>query len=297
MKYLALPSLLTACLLQSALAGGFGPGPWANGAYYPGQLDGRYSANVYNNTQDRLDFSEMDTPSGNIVRTDTFETTSGTTNFSSYLTTNGTTTITITNDAGVITSSNAVYTTNIVSTTVTNTTPGTTNLVTSGAAAVVSGVLGFGISGGSPSVSSNGTTVTTIGTGAGIIDLDSSENYFVIYVDGDAYAGRTAAGINLHTQRVAGSLVNGVGASYNFILPTVTANTNGTSTTNYTTTSVPVSAASGYFNAKIKSDKSPFIFKGAGEISVNEALANLGISPGGHMTYPFNLDGIKVSDN
>jgi hypothetical protein len=293
MKYLALTLLLTGLSLQSLLAWG-GPGPWANGAYYPGQLDGSYSANVYNNTQDRLDFSEMGTPSGNIVRTDTFDTTPGTTNVSSYLTTNATTTITITNDAGVITSSNAVYTTNIVSTTVTNTTPGTTNLVTSGAAAVVSGVLGFGISGGSPSVSSNGTT--TIGSVAGI-NVDSSENYFVIYVDGVAYAGQTAAGINLHTQRVAGSLVNGSGGTYNILLPEIktTASTGViVLTTNFVSTSVQASAASGYFNAKIKSDKSPFIFKGAGEISTIETLFN---TAGSKVTYPFNLDGIKVSDN
>ena len=30
-------------------AGSFGPGPWANGAYYPGQFDGVYSATVFGN--------------------------------------------------------------------------------------------------------------------------------------------------------------------------------------------------------------------------------------------------------
>jgi hypothetical protein len=256
MKHLALTFLLTGLSLQSLLAWG-GPGPWANGAYYPGQLDGRYSANVYNNTQDRGDYSEMYTPSESVSSVST-----------SYTT----------NANGAITGTN--YTTN--------------NFRTS-AAGVVSGVVGFGISGGSPSVSSNGGTAT-VGSGASI-NADSSENYFVIYVDGVAYAGQTVAGINLHTQRVAGSLVNGSGSSYNLLLPTITtASTGGVlvSTTNFVSTSVQASAASGYFNAKIKSDQSPFIFKGAGEISTIETLFNFS---GNTATYPFNLDGIKVSDN
>lgn len=255
MKYLALTLLLTGLSLQSLLAWG-GPGPWANGAYYPGQLDGSYSANVYNNTQARGDYNEMYTPSENVSSVSTNYTTNG----------------------GNITGTNY-----------------TTNYFRTSAAGVVSGVVGFGISGGSPSVSTNGGT-TTVGSGASI-NVDSSENYFVIYVDGVAYAGQTVAGINLHTQRVAGSFVNGSGSSYNLLLPEIETEINefGTvSTTNFVSTTVQASAASGYFNAKIKSDQSPFIFKGAGEISTIETLFNFS---GNTATYPFNLDGIKVSDN
>ena len=47
-RWILLPLLLAAT--SPALAGNwFGSGPWASGAYYPGQLDGRYFANVYNN--------------------------------------------------------------------------------------------------------------------------------------------------------------------------------------------------------------------------------------------------------
>jgi hypothetical protein len=294
MKYLALTLLLTGLSLQSLFAWG-GPGPWANGAYYPGQLDGRYSANVYNNTQDRGDYSEMDTPSGNVVRTDTFETTPGTTNVSSYLTTNGTTTITITNDAGVITSSNAVYTTNIASTIVTNTTASTTNLVTSGAAGVVSGVLGFAITDGVPAPTT-GTAggVANIGTTLQSIGLDNNLNYFVVYVDGDVFAGQTAAGINLGTKRVAGSLWNGTGKSFYERVTNTTFDTNNRPiSSSVTLLTVPGASAGGYFNANIKSDKSPFTFKGAGEMSTR-STSQSGV---GNATYPFNLDGIKVSDN
>jgi len=262
MKHLALTFLLTGLSLQSLLAWG-GPGPWANGAYYPGQLDGRYSANVYNNTQDRGDYSEMDTPSGNTVRTDTFSTNVGsvTTSFE-------------TNFIGGVTTN---YTTNYV-----------TNIVTSGAAGVVSGVVGFGISGGSPSVSSNGTTAGI----AGSINTDSSENYFVIYVDGNVFSGQTAAGINLGTKKVAGSFLNGTGLS-SFEKVTNTTIDGGFRITTTTYVAVPSAAAGGYFNAKIKSDKSPFTFKGAGEISTRSTSQ----SDEGNATYPFNLDGIKVSDN
>jgi hypothetical protein len=50
---------LISFVASSALAGSFfGPGPWANGAYYPGQFDGKYSATVFgNNTSGVLGFA------------------------------------------------------------------------------------------------------------------------------------------------------------------------------------------------------------------------------------------------
>jgi hypothetical protein len=39
---------VAAILASSALAGNMGPGPWANGAYYPNQFNGVYSASMYN---------------------------------------------------------------------------------------------------------------------------------------------------------------------------------------------------------------------------------------------------------
>ena len=42
-------SLLVSTVFAAATvsAGNLGPGPWANGAYYPGQFDGIYTASVY----------------------------------------------------------------------------------------------------------------------------------------------------------------------------------------------------------------------------------------------------------
>lgn len=42
------PFLASLCVLAApAFAGSFGPGPWASGAYYPGQMDGVYSASLF----------------------------------------------------------------------------------------------------------------------------------------------------------------------------------------------------------------------------------------------------------
>ncbi len=244
--------LLALAATAPSLWANAGAGPWANGAYYPGQLDGRYSANVYNNTQAMLPFGEMDTP---------------------------------------------------------------TNIVRANAGGVVSGVLGFGIRNGTPSVDStqantdgteNNSSAGNSGTGSGTatdsgnsvqsIELDTSHNYFVIYVDGDVYAGQTAAGINLSTKKVAGSLWRGTGR--NSYLVTNTTAVIGTNiigeplyATNPLILSIPGASANGYFNAKIKSDKSPFTFKGPGEITVRPTNAQA------ILNYPFKLTGIKSTDN
>ena len=59
MKYFTVP-ILAICLASPALSGNFfGPGPWANGAYFPGQLDGKYAATVFgNNTSGVLGFAQ-----------------------------------------------------------------------------------------------------------------------------------------------------------------------------------------------------------------------------------------------
>ncbi len=47
MKHFVLPTLALLALAGPALAGNFGgPGPWANGSYYPGGTDGKYQASV-----------------------------------------------------------------------------------------------------------------------------------------------------------------------------------------------------------------------------------------------------------
>ncbi|MEI6537472.1 MAG: hypothetical protein WCN98_19165 [Verrucomicrobiaceae bacterium] len=266
MKHLTLPSLLTACLLQSAVAGGFGPGPWANGAYYPGQLDGRYSANVYNDNV------------GNS------QTTSSTTN--SNLVTNTFTTTVITNIGGL--SVTSTITTNGVTTAL------TTNEKIS--PTVVSGVLGFGIKNGTPSVttSSNAASATAgteVSSSSSLqsIGLEPSYNYFLIYVNGDTFVGTTAANINPNSETVSGALVNGSGRPSYQLFTNQTASTFAVANTGVEVISLPSATASGYFNANVKKNKSPYTFKGDGTL----AISSSGGSPGNEGFYDFNVDGIK----
>jgi len=315
-----LPILILPVLVSNAAANA-GPGPWASGAYYPGQLDGRYSANVYNNTQDRFDADEMDPPSGNSRYTNNFSSTTNTVFRTNISVSNVVSTVTTVTNIGLlsvtnrVTTTNAVETTNIVSASITN-----TDLISAGAANVVSGVLGFAIRNGTPSTSAGGSTsggtggstggatggasggsgATTGGTGSSgtveTIGLDSSHNYFVIYVNGDVFAGKTAAGINLDTKRVAGSLWNGVGGLTYQVVTNFSGSASGADVTVSERTevlAVPNATAGGYFNAKVKDNKSPFVFKGAGAITVNSAVT-VGAPSG---TYPFNVDGIKSSEN
>lgn len=292
-----LPVFLLCAGLASDLLANAGPGPWANGAYYPGQLDGRYSANVYNDTQSRFHTGEENSPSGNRRFNDATTVTPATT--SSSFQTN--VTVNVVDENGIITTTN---TTNITTVFVTN--AAVTNVDSYGAADVVSGVLGFAIRNGTPSTSSSGGTsagstngTTTIGaanSGADAgsstgtlesIGLDTSQNYFVVYVNGDIFAGQTAANVNIDTKRVAGSLLNGAGGVTYQVVTNLFSNSIVTEVL-----AVPGATAGGYFNAKIKNMKSPFVFKGAGAISVRSESMDF---PSG--TYPFNVDGIKSSDN
>ncbi|MFM8887998.1 MAG: hypothetical protein ACKOKC_16485 [Chthoniobacterales bacterium] len=311
MKKAAFWTILFVAFTPSLLLALGGSGPWAEGAYYPSQLDGRDSANVYNNTQAGFDAGQMDSPSGNTRNTNVFTSTTNTVfttnvSFSNNITTN----ITVTN-AGITLITNRIITTNIaVSTNIVSSVITNTDLVSAGAANVVSGVMGFAVRGGTPSsygggssasggTSTTGTSAASSSTGSagsgssGTVDniaLDSSLNYFAIYVNGDVFLGKTAAGINLNTKRVSGALINGVGGLTYQVVTNISV-TSTTGTLSNSVLSVPNATASGYFNAKIKNNKTPFIFKGAGAITVNSAAAVA--SPSG--TYPFNMDGIKSS--
>jgi len=116
-------------------------------------------------------------------------------------------------------------------------------------------------------------------------------------VNGDVFAGKTAAGINLDTKRVAGSLWNGVGGLTYQVVTNFSGSASGADVVVSERTevlAVPNATAGGYFNAKVKDNKSPFVFKGAGAITVNSADTTAGAPSG---TYPFNVDGIKSSEN
>jgi len=266
MKTILLPFLAIALATNASLAGNwFGSGPWANGTYYPGQLDGRYFANVYNNVGGT--FSRVSTTN-------------------SYFTTNQVTT--------------SVTVDGVVTTTTTNVVTGPlleTNTVILGS--VVSGVIGFGIRDGSAPFNAQGQ-----GTGANAsvsssaalqaLALDNSLNNFLIYVNGDVYIGTTSANINPDSSTVSGVLANGSGRTQYQLFTNQTAGTFSVANTGVEVVSLPSATASGYFNANVNNNKATCTFSGSGTIAIATASGSTSEVDG---THNFQLNGIKTSGN
>ncbi len=266
MKTILLPLLAVALVTNTSLAGNwFGSGPWANGTYYPGQLDGRYFANVYNNV------------GGTFTRVSTTN---------SYFTTNQVTT--------------SVTVDGVVTTTTTNVVTGPlleTNTVILGS--VVSGVIGFGIRDGSAPFNAQGQ-----GTGANAnasssaalqaLALDNSLNNFLIYVNGDVYIGTTSANINPDSSTVSGVLANGSGRTQYQLFTNQTAGTLSVANTGVEVVSLPSATASGYFNASVNDNKATYTFSGSGTIAIATASGSTSEVDG---THNFQLNGIKTSGN
>lgn len=266
-----LTSLLLAgqiAFAASALAGA-GPGPWADGAYYPGQLDGRYFANVYNNL------------GGSFNRVSTTNT---------VFITNQTTTTVISNGTPSVISTNIV--TEVLQ----------TNTVVTGS--VVSGVIGFAIRDGAPpfvnastvAVGAEGVSGTANSSSAlQSLSLDRSLNNFLIYVNGDVYVGTTGANINPKKSTVSGILANGAGRTrYQLFTNQAVAVASEAANVGVEVISIPSATASGYFNAKVKNNKSPYTFKGDGTIAIATAVGAASEIDG---THDFKLDGIRTSGN
>jgi hypothetical protein len=266
-KFLLVP-FLTA-LSSAPLFAGAGTGPWALGAYYPGQLDGRYFASVYNNVDGS--FSKVSTTN-------------------SYYVTNQTVTTEITNSGGLIV-------TNTVTTNVVTGPLFETNTVVTGS--VISGILGFGIKDGVPTVvGASGSTEGGAGAGNASVgsfqvpSFDPTLNNFVIYVNGDVYVGTTAANINPSSSTVAGALINGAGRARYQVFTNQEAGVASVADVGVQVISLPSATASGYFNANVKNNKSPYTFKGKGTISIATASGASSFIDGIHQ---FNLNGIKTS--
>jgi hypothetical protein len=266
-KFLLVP-FLTA-LSSAPLLAGAGTGPWALGAYYPGQLDGRYFASVYNNVDGS--FSKVSTTN-------------------SYYVTNQTVTTEITNSGGLIV-------TNTVTTNVVTGPLFETNTVVTGS--VISGILGFGIKDGVPTVvGASGSTEGGAGAGNASVgsfqvpSFDPTLNNFVIYVNGDVYVGTTAANINPSSSTVAGALINGAGRARYQVFTNQEAGVASVADVGVQVISLPSATASGYFNANVKNNKSPYTFKGKGTISIATASGASSFIDGIHQ---FNLNGIKTS--
>lgn len=177
------------------MAGGFGPGPWANGAYYQGQFDGTYTATVYAPP-------EVD--------------------------------------------EDGDYT-----------------------AAVISGVVGFRLVGGSPST-----------TGGATPTIDNAKNFYAIFANGTSFTGLTYANVNINDETVAGTFMpnyydNGAVAP----APAWQANFYG-----------------GSFVAGIDSHNALFTFSGDGVLSADIFQITSGTVPEGSSAVQFNISGIKVAN-
>jgi len=277
MKTFLLPLLAITISASSSLAGNwFGSSPWANGTYYPGQLDGRYFANVYNNVGGT--FSRVSTTN-------------------SYFTTNQVVTTEITNTGGLAVTN--TITTNVVTGPLLQ-----TNTVILGS--VVSGVIGFGIRDGtSPfNTQSQGAAGQGQGNAAGsgvsssaalqALSLDNSLNNFLIYVNGDVYIGLTAANINPDSSTVSGILANGSGRTLYQLFTNQTAGVASVANTGVEVVSLPSATASGYFNANVNNNKATYTFNGNGTIAISTASGTSSEVDG---THNFQLNGIKTSGN
>ncbi len=202
-----IPALLVllALLTSPALAGNwFGSGPWANGAYYPGQYDGVYSATAFS--------------------------------------TNG--------------------------------------------GSIVSGVIGFGLQNGSPTTLTNTTETTSIA-------VNPAQNYYVLFANGQTFAGTTVANINNNTKFVTGSLLTTTSKGRSTIVDIVTSSGGDfpVALTNKGIFVEPGATGSGGFRASVNSFKGVFTFSGEGAYRSLPADANLAATD----DY-FSLSGIKVSN-
>lgn len=236
---LLLPLALLPLLVVPVLAGNFfGPGPFANGGFFPGQFDGRYTATIFNN------LNSTNIPIAN------------TNNAQRYI------------DNGV-----------------------------------VSGVLGFGIRNGMPSTTASSNNVAAAGAGnvfassftVQSIEVDTSHNYFVTYIDGKMYAGQTVGNIDINQNQVSGTLLNGTSTAGFERVNTPIIDTNGFIIA-FTTSFIPVpgGVAGGFFNANITKNQAVFAFSGPGKISTQSVTTN-STTAGDLFTYPFSLNGMRVS--
>jgi hypothetical protein len=263
-RWILLPLLLTA---TPTFAGNwFGSGPWANGMYYPGQLDGRYFANVYNNLGGT--FSRVSTTN-------------------SFFTTNQVVTTTVTNTGG-LTVTNSV-TTNVVTGPLLE-----TNTTVLGS--VVSGVISFGIKDGLPAAGTQSTSASS-STAQSVtsVTVDPSLNNFLVYVNGDVYVGATSANINPDSSTVSGVLANGAGRTrYQLFTNQSTGGGSAVANTGVEVISIPSASASGYFNANVNNNKATYTFAGGGTIAIATATGGSSEVDG---THNFQLNGIKTSVN
>ncbi len=170
----------------------------------------------------------------------------------------------------------------------------------------ISGVLGFALQNGSPTIATNTTLTTSNNSTQATVVVDPFQNYFAIFVEGRTYTGLSTATVDYNNSSVTGTLIgaqpdfafltgsNSVISSQTFtntniVTNQITVDNNGvitftnTFTTNisvtnvFTTNSLPAPllnpaglvnrGLNGGFRADVNGDGGVFTFTGNGELS------------------------------
>ncbi len=170
----------------------------------------------------------------------------------------------------------------------------------------ISGVLGFALENGSPTIATNSVVNNTNGSTQSTIVVDPFQNYFAIFVEGRTYTGLSTANVNYDSSTVTGTLIgaqpdfaflegsNNVVTQQTFTNTTIVTNQitvddNGVLTyTNSYTTNIAITnvfntntipstlldpaglvnrGLNGGFRANINGDGGIFTFSGDGELS------------------------------
>lgn len=281
-------------LIAGALAGA-GSGPWANGTYYPGNLDGKYQAAVSGaNTAGVLGFALSD--GSPVFRQTTQQQQAGGSNSSGAVSTLlGSTDQKLSLDASVnyyaifvngrTYTGNTVASVNYPKSTVTGVLQGTaaaTNTTTN--SQIVSQLL--------TNISS--VTVTNVSNSISVVSQlftnTTFTNQTVVITNNGVVTKTNIFFTNTTIQTVFITNTNSVN------LPPTVLNTTNLQTvfnTNQTTTALAVATGvDGAFNAKIKSDQGVFTFKGSGNLTAPGAVIS---NAQANSTLSFNVNGLRVS--
>lgn len=97
----------------------------------------------------------------------------------------------------------------------------------------ISGVLGFALQNGSPTIATNSTIVNTNGSSQSTLVMNPFQNYFAIFVEGRTYTGTTMATANYDNSTLTGALL---GAQPDFTLEKYTLTFDKAPQTTVTTT-------------------------------------------------------------
>lgn len=297
MKTLRLVLALSLTPTLGAL-GGAGPGPWANGTYYPGNLDGKYQAAVSGeNTAGVLGFALTD---GSPVFRQTTQQQGSTTNTTPTL---GSTEQRLSLDSSVnyyaIFVNGRTYTGNTVAS-------------VSYPNSTVTGVLEGTAS--ATNTTTNNQLVSQLLTNIGSVTLTNVSNSISVVSQLFTNISTTnQVTTNIVITNAGSSLVTNFLRSTNVVsisnvetifitntntvnLPPTVVNTTNLQTefiTNQTTTALVVATGvSGAFSAKIKSNQGVFTFKGNGSLTApGPVISNTQTDS----TLSFNVDGLRVS--